>query len=122
MTRLGRNDHCTATRARRTIPSCPMRLPSLVFFLAAAFLSARAASTPPVTAPTTPGIVTQHGRLQVAGNRIVGQDGQPVSLAGISFGWSQWEAARFYNAGTVNWLKQDWHAQIVRAALGLHRE
>ena len=101
----------------------PMRLPTLFAAVAVILGSACAApaSTPP-PAPTTPGIVSQHGRLQVAGNRIVGADGQPVSLAGISFGWSQWEAARFYNAGTVNWLKQDWHAQIVRAALGIHAE
>lgn len=93
--------------------------PTLLFsVLAAALLSAGAA---PATPPPS-GIVSQHGRLQVAGNRIVGRDGQPVSLAGISFGWSQWEAARFYNADTVNWLKQDWHAQVIRAALGLHQE
>src|SRR6187402_3235551 len=96
----------------------PMRATLLLFLVAAAVVSARAAA-PSVPAP---GIVSQHGRLQAAGNRIVGQDGQPVSLAGISFGWSQWEAARFYNADTVNWLKQDWHAQVLRAALGVHHE
>jgi endoglucanase len=95
-----------------------MRSPFLLILVALALVSADAASP----APSAPGIVTQLGRLQVAGNRIVGQDGQPVSLAGISFGWSQWEAARFYNADTVNWLKEDWHAQVVRAALGLHQE
>jgi endoglucanase len=79
-----------------------------------------AAMTPP--APTTPGAVSVHGRLHTAGNRIVGEDGKPVSLAGVSYGWSQWEAARFYNAGTVNWLKQDWRAQIIRAPLGVHEE
>ena len=94
-----------------------MRATLLLFLVAATLVTTKAAPT-----AAAPGIVSQHGRLQVAGNRIVGQDGQPVSLAGISFGWSQWQAARFYNAGTVNWLKQDWHAQIVRAALGVHAE
>jgi endoglucanase len=70
-------------------------------------------------AAASPGIVSQHGRLHVAGNKLVGADGQPVSLAGVSFGWSQWEARPYYNAGVVNWLKEDWHASIVRAALGL---
>lgn len=96
-----------------------MRLPpqlAVFLFSVLCLLSSVGATAP------APDIVSQHGRLQVAGNRIVGTDGKPVSLAGISFGWSQWEAARFYNAGTVNWLKQDWHAQIVRAALGLHAE
>ena len=65
------------------------------------------------------GPVSQHGRLHVDGNRIVGADGKPVSLAGVSFGWSQWEARPYYNAGVVNWLKQDWKAGIVRAALGI---
>jgi endoglucanase len=87
---------------------------------AAAFLVASAAFAAPT--PSTRGIVSEHGRLQVAGNRIVGAHGQPVSLAGVSFGWSQWEAARFYNAGTVNWLRQGWNASIVRAALGVHQE
>lgn len=65
--------------------------------------------------------VEKHGRLQAAGNRIVGAHGEPVSLAGVSFGWSQWEAARFYNAGAVKTLAGDWQAAIVRAALGIHR-
>jgi endoglucanase len=79
---------------------------------------------PPAVPPaaSVSGVVTQHGLLRTAGNRIVGAHGQPVSLAGVSFGWSQWQAARFYNAGTVNWLKQDWNAQVIRAALGVHRE
>ncbi len=68
---------------------------------------------------TTAGPVTEHGALRVSGHQIVGDDGRPVSLAGVSFGWSQWEAARFYNARVVNWLKDDWHAGIVRAALGI---
>jgi endoglucanase len=102
-----------------------MRLPPLLAAVVAAALLSSCSTPPPAQPPPTaaaPGIVSQHGGLQVAGNRIVGKDGQPVSLAGISFGWSQWEAARFYNAGTVNWLKQDWNAQVVRAALGLHAE
>lgn len=92
------------------------RLLPLLALLATALLQ------PAFAAPATPGPVSTHGRLQAAGNRIVGADGQPVSLAGVSFGWSQWEAARFYNAGTVTWLQQDWHASIVRAALGVHAE
>jgi endoglucanase len=95
--------------------------PLLTFvLLLAGCMASGPAPVPP--APAAPGIVSQHGRLRTAGNRIVGEDGKPVSLAGVSFGWSQWEAARFYNAGTVNWLKQDWNAGIVRAALGIHPE
>jgi endoglucanase len=101
----------------------PFLIVSLLLSMVSPF-SGCAQYAPPAKPPTavTAGIVSAHGRLQVAGNRIVGADGTPVSLAGVSFGWSQWQAARFYNAGTVNWLKQDWHAQIVRAALGIHAE
>ena len=91
-------------------------LPCLLLAVLPAFT---ACSTTPVPPDSTPGPVSRHGRLQVDGHRIVGADGQPVSLAGVSFGWSQWEAARFYNQGVVNWLKQDWQAGIVRAALGV---
>ncbi len=102
-----------------------MRYPVLVFLVAAcaALLStgcAGPAAAP--AAPATPGIVSAHGRLQVDHGRIVGADGRPVSLAGVSYGWSQWEAKRFYNAGVVNWLKQDWHADVIRAPLGIHEE
>ena len=68
----------------------------------------------------TPGIVSEHGRLQVSGNRIVGKHDKPVSLAGNSFFWSQW-MGRFYTAETVAWLKRDWNATLVRAALGVTR-
>lgn len=94
-------------------------VPLLAVFAAFALQNGGASPTPP--APAVPGIVTTHGRLQVAGNRIVGSHGRPVSLAGNSFFWSQW-MGRFYTAGTVAWLKQDWGATIVRAALGIHRE
>ncbi len=97
-------------------------LPRVAALAASVLLFGCAATdaTPPPAA--APGVVSRHGRLQVRGNRIVGQDGQPVSLAGVSYGWSQWEAARFYNADVVNWLKQDWSADLVRAPLGIHEQ
>ncbi|MBS2211426.1 cellulase family glycosylhydrolase [Carboxylicivirga mesophila] len=66
-------------------------------------------------------IVEKHGRLQVEGNKIVGKHGQAVSLAGNSFFWSNegWGGNRFYNASVVSWLKLDWGATIVRAAMGV---
>ncbi len=93
----------------------PIKLPSVLAAFAALLLFSSSA----IAAPPTSGIVSAHGRLRADHSHIVGEDGKPVSLAGVSFGWSQWEAARFYNAGVVNWLKQDWHASIVRAALGI---
>jgi endoglucanase len=71
-----------------------------------------------LTLTVSAGPVSEHGLLRVDGAKIVGADGRPASFAGNSFFWSQWQG-RFYNAGTVNWLRQDWQAGIVRAALGI---
>ncbi|HVZ64403.1 MAG TPA: glycoside hydrolase family 5 protein [Lacunisphaera sp.] len=95
---------------------------SLFAPLALLLVLAGCAATDAARGPATPGPVSAHGLLRAEGNRIVDAAGRPVSLAGVSFGWSQWEAARFYNAGTVRWLKDDWHAAIVRAPLGVHEE
>ena len=65
-----------------------------------------------------PGPVERHGALRVSGARVVGDDGKPVSLMGNSLFWSQWMGG-FWNADCVNWLKQDWKAGIVRAAMGV---
>ncbi len=62
--------------------------------------------------------VQQHGWLQVKGNRIVGEHGRPVVLRGMSLFWSQWQG-KYYNADAVRWLKDDWKANVVRAAIGV---
>ena len=85
-----------------------------------------ALGSPPVVADnTTP--VEEHGRLQVAGNRIVGRHGEPVSLAGPSLfwgnkGWSQRAAFppdAYYNADVVRWVRAHWGAPIIRIAMGV---
>lgn len=70
----------------------------------------------PVT-PTGTGPVAQHGALHVSGGKIVGSNG-PVALRGMSFFWSQWSDA-FWNASAVSLLANDWHASVVRAAMGV---
>ena len=65
------------------------------------------------------GVVSENGRLRTDGNRIVGQHGQPVAVAGMSHFWSQWEG-EFYTAETVDWLVKDWQITLARAALGIH--
>lgn len=62
--------------------------------------------------------VERHGLLRVEGAKIVGGDGKPASLAGLSFFWSQW-MGDFWNTECVRWLQQDWNATIVRAAMGV---
>lgn len=71
------------------------------------------------TATLPAGVVTENGLLRAEGNRIVGEHGDPVAVAGVSHFWSQWEG-EFYTAETVDWLVKDWHVTLARAALGVH--
>ena len=65
--------------------------------------------------------VKQWGQLQVIGTQLCDQQGNPVVLRGISLGWHNlWP--RFYNKKAVKTLKNDWHANVIRAAMGLHIE
>ncbi len=75
---------------------------------------ARAESEMAIQPKSSP--VARHGRLQVKGNRILGKDGRPASLAGMSLFWSQW-IPQYYTAETVAWLKKDWNATVIRAAI-----
>ncbi|MCQ2187357.1 MAG: glycoside hydrolase family 5 protein [Bacteroidales bacterium] len=55
--------------------------------------------------------------LKVNGTQLCYADGTPAVFRGVSFGWHNlWP--RFYNAGAVKTLKEDWHAPILRAAIG----
>lgn len=60
--------------------------------------------------------VAVHGALSVRDGQIVGADGAPVTLRGMSLFWSQW-APRYYAAETIDWLAKDWKVDIVRAAI-----
>jgi endoglucanase len=59
-----------------------------------------------------------HGQLKVAGTKLVDKKGNTIVLRGMSFGWHNWWP-RFYNAGTVKWLHDDWKCTVVRAAMGV---
>jgi len=65
--------------------------------------------------------VQSHGALHTNGNRVVDQYGKPVALAGPSFFWSNtgWDQEKFYNADAVKTFATDWHASLVRAAMGV---
>lgn len=65
--------------------------------------------------------VTTNGQLKVSGKHLVNEKGQPVVIRGMSFGWHNWWP-RFYNEGTVSWLKKDWGCTVVRAAMGVEPE
>jgi endoglucanase len=65
--------------------------------------------------------VKKWGQLQVVGNQLCDKDGNAVVLRGISLGWHNlWP--RFYNKKTVKILENEWHATVVRAAMGIQIE
>ncbi|MBY0427133.1 MAG: glycoside hydrolase family 5 protein, partial [Cytophagales bacterium] len=65
--------------------------------------------------------VAINGALSVSGNKIVNKNGVAVSFAGNSLFWSNdgWGGEKFYTAGVVSWLRNDWNSAIVRAAMGV---
>lgn len=65
--------------------------------------------------------VKVHGQLSVSGTRLVDKNGQPLALHGMSFSWHNWWP-RFYTAGAVNWLYEDWNCSVIRAAMGVEPE
>lgn len=62
--------------------------------------------------------VKEHGQLKVNGTQLTDAADRPIVLRGVSFGWHNWWP-RFYNEGAVAWLHKDWHASVVRAAMGV---
>ena len=62
--------------------------------------------------------VKQYGQLQVKGTQLCDQQGNPVTLRGVSLSWHNWWP-RFYNKKVTKTLKRDWHCTVVRAAMGV---
>src|SRR5690349_20531421 len=62
--------------------------------------------------------VKKHGSLKVLGTALTNQQGEAVVLRGMILGWHNWWP-RFYNAGAISWLKNDWGCNVVRAAMGV---
>ncbi len=61
----------------------------------------------------------RHGALRVEGTRLVGERGAPAVLHGVSMGWhSSWP--RWYNPEAVAEVVNEWKADVVRAAIGIH--
>jgi len=73
-------------------------------------------NVPAFSADTT--VVERYGALRTAGNRIVGRNGNPVVLRGMSLYWSQWKG-QFYNYDCVKWLRDDWKCSVVRASMAV---
>lgn len=60
--------------------------------------------------------------LRIQGNKILMGDA-PANFAGVSLFWSNngWGGSDYYNANVVNWVKKDWNAKLVRAAMGVEQ-
>ena len=74
-----------------------------------------------VTAPAGSPVAT-HGQLQVVGNRIQDQSGNPVQLKGISSYWLNWESSsRAYSQSrsALQYARDNWKLSIIRAAMGV---
>src|SRR5690606_36870359 len=72
----------------------------------------------PVDPSPDPDIEFEIKPLKVSGIKLLNTDEEAVVLRGVSYGHHNWWG-RFYNSGTVEWLKQDWNVRIVRAAIGI---
>lgn len=66
-------------------------------------------------------VVSNNGNLKVIGTQLCNQNGNPIALHGMSFGWSCYHP-KFYNEKVVSWLVKDWNCSILRAAMGIEPE
>ena len=62
--------------------------------------------------------VKNYGHLKVVGTQLLDKHNNPIALHGMSFGWHNYWP-RFYTAGVVKTLYQDWNCTVVRAAMGV---
>ncbi|SEM12680.1 endoglucanase [Aquimarina amphilecti] len=68
-------------------------------------------------------VVERYGRLQVNGSHVTAENGDKISLAGMSLFWSNaGDGGDFYNSQTINHLADDWKNPIIRAALGVKED
>ncbi|MCL2182005.1 MAG: cellulase family glycosylhydrolase [Chitinispirillia bacterium] len=91
----------------------PPALIALILFLA---VSGELSAQAPAGSP-----VDRHGQLKVSGSQILDKNDQPVQLRGMSLYWSMGPGAgAFYNADVVKYLRDDWNASLIRAAMGVN--
>ncbi len=66
--------------------------------------------------------VQKYGDLYVENSHIKSsKTGEIVTLRGVSLGWSNWRG-RFYNAGAVKSLVDNWNPSIIRVAIAVEKE
>ena len=61
-----------------------------------------------------------HGQLSVSGTQLVDKNGVALQLKGPSSMWLNWETTGYAeNKQGVAWLRDNWHATVIRAAMGI---
>jgi endoglucanase len=64
--------------------------------------------------------VARHGHLRVEGTQLVGESGEAVHLRGVSSMWLNWENDGYaLNLSGVMFMRDNWGAQVIRAAMGV---
>jgi hypothetical protein len=63
--------------------------------------------------------VERYGHLRVIETSLVGEDGNPVQLKGISSQWLNWEDDGYaLNLEALEWMRDNWNLSLIRAAMG----
>lgn len=107
------------TPAAPSAPSTPNAPPPPAAPVAPSNTGTAAWQAPPLD-PTTP--VGIHGQLRVQGTALVGEDGAPVQLRGISTMWLNWEDRYSTSKEGLRWMRDNWGITLYRAALGIEPE
>jgi endoglucanase len=73
---------------------------------------------PATTTSPSGSFVSIHGALHIVDGQLRDAHDAPIQLRGMSLFWSQWSGP-YYNGRTVRALAQNWHATVVRGAMGV---
>jgi endoglucanase len=65
-------------------------------------------------------VTDRYEQLHIAGSYVLDEHNDTVSLEGMSFFWSQW-IGKYYTYDCVKWLRDDWHCDVVRAAMAIEQ-
>jgi endoglucanase len=90
---------------------------SLLVFI----LSVAAVAQVPVYPDQITDFVALHGQLAVDGTQLTDNQGKPIVLRGMSFGWHNWWP-QFWNEQVVRWMRDDWRCTVLRAAMGIEHQ
>lgn len=64
--------------------------------------------------------VDVNGHLQVVGNQLQNEAGEPVQLKGVSSMWLNWENDGYAEDATaLRWMRNNWNLTVIRAAMGV---